>query len=219
MKIVNGIVRVFSIVAIITALLLYFILGKTEGEYIGSMITVLSSSIALFFVTFLLPFFKKRNILISNTLYAIILFSFILSMGGGFIFRFYQTFNYYDTVVHFLNGMILVIIVFVVLEFLTEESKKYVILIILVAILGSISLGTLWEITEYILDLIIPGNNMQRFQDVKTGIDYIGQLALKDTMIDLIVDTLGAILAGILLYFDSIKNSTFINKIILKKID
>ena len=217
MKIINAIIRIFSILAILVALFLYFVYGKTEGEFIGSMITVLTSSAALFLVTFVPAFFEKRGILVSDTLYKIILLSFILSMGGGFIFRFYQIFNYYDTVVHFLNGMILVIIVFVALEFVSDESEKYIIPIIVIAILASISLGTLWEISEYLLDLIVPNNNMQRFQDVKTGIDYIGQMALKDTMIDLIVDTLGALLAGVLLYLDFIKNNFFIKKIILKR--
>ncbi len=217
MKIFNWTTRIFSILTILAALYLVIFHGKTEGELIGSTIVVVFSSLAIFFVTYVPSILKRRNIIMSKQLYILMLLAFIFTMGGGFVFRFYQIFSYYDTIIHFLNGMNLVILVFVLLYYFVEESKDYMVPIIFVSVLAAISLGTLWEIYEYLVDLLIKGSNMQRFQDVKTGIDFIGQRALKDTMIDLIVDTVGAILMGALLYVDSIRHKKFINKIILKK--
>ncbi len=217
MKTINKIIRVFSILTILAALYLVIFHGKTEGELIGSTINVVISSLAIFFVTYVPSMLKKRDIIMSKQLYILMLVAFLLTMGGGFVFRFYQIFNYYDTIIHFLNGMNLVIFVFVLLYYFAKEPKRHIIPIIFVSILAAISLGTLWEIYEYFVDLLVTGSNMQRFQDINTGIDFVGQLALKDTMVDLIVDTVGAILMGALLYVDSIRHNKFINKIILRK--
>ena len=218
MKTFNIITRVLSILTALTALVLFIFFNKSEGKYFGSTLSVLISSIAIFLVTYIPKFLSNRNIVISKLMFGIILLSFIFSMGGGFIFRFYVIFNYYDTIIHFINGAILVIVVFVIVYFYAEEPDKHIIPIILISVLGAISLGTLWEIYEFLVDSIFTGSNMQRFQDVKTGIDFVGQRALKDTMVDLIVDTLGAILGGLLLYMDSISKKEFINSIILREI-
>ncbi|NLN50823.1 MAG: DUF2238 domain-containing protein [Acholeplasmataceae bacterium] len=219
MKIVNNIIRALSVLAAAAALALYFFFGKSKGELIGSTITVIISAITIFFVTFIPSVLKKRNIIMSKSLYIIILVAIVLSMGGGFIFRFYEIFSYYDTIVHFLNGMNIVIIVFVILSYYAKEPERYAVPIIIISILAAISLGTLWEIYEFIVDVVATNSNMQRFRDVQTGIDYVGQAALKDTMIDLLVDTLGAVIAGILLYIDSISKRRFIKTIILKNIE
>lgn len=215
MKTFNIITRVFSILTAILALVLFIFFNKSEGELIGSTMSVLISSTAIFLVTYIPKFLSDRNITISKPMFAIILLSFIFSMGGGFIFRFYVIFNYYDTIIHFINGAILVIVAFVIVYYYAEDPEKHTTPIILISVLAAISLGTIWEIYEFLVDSIFSGSNMQRFQDVKTGIDFVGQRALRDTMVDLIVDTLGAILGGLFLYMDSISKRQFINSIIL----
>lgn len=219
MKFINNVLRIFSVLAILTALSLLIFFNKSEGELIGSTISVFMSSIAIYLVTYLPNILKKNDMEISPTLYWIILLSILFSMGGGFIFRFYIIFNYYDTIIHFLNGGIIVVIAFAVIKYFVKDSNDHIPVIIVVAVLVSLSLGTLWEIFEFTVDNIFVGSNMQRYQDVQTNIPFIGQDALKDTMIDLIVDTLGAILAGIILFMDSIRNKKLINKITLSKIE
>jgi hypothetical protein len=53
----------------------------------------------------------------------------------------------------------------------------------------AVTLGVLWEIFEYLVDLLLPSVNMMSRE---TGIN--------DTMQDLIVDTIGAILVGLMGY-------------------
>lgn len=221
MKIINNVLRVFAILATLTAFSLLIFFNKSEGELIGSTISVFLSSVAIYLVTYLPKILRKRNMEISPLLYWIILLSILFSMGGGFIFRFYIIFNYYDTIIHFLNGGIIVFIGFAIIKYFVEDSNDHIPFIIFVAVLMSLSLGTLWEIYEFLIDVIIPGSNMQRFIDIHTNPNqpFIGQEALFDTMIDLIVDTLGAILAGLILFMDSIKNKKFINKISFTKIE
>ena len=219
MKVINNILRVLSVIAVIVAILVNIVFESNDKILIGSTISVFMSSLAIIIVTYIPSYLLKKDIVMSKTLYAITLSSIVLTMGGGFTFRFYEIFNYYDTIVHFLNGGILVIIIFTITYYFAKDPKNNILPIVLLSVLGAISLGTLWEIYEFAIDGLFAGSNMQRFKDVNTGIEFIGRTALKDTMVDLIVDTIGAILGGILLYMDALRRGKLINSIILRKQD
>ncbi len=218
MKIINNIVKVLSILLIVGTIILYFVFQITESNVLGKPYSVIISSLLIFLITLFPDFLKKRNILITKLFYSIILTATLLSLGLGFIFMFYAKLNHFDTAIHFMNGGNIVIIFFVIIYHFTKDAEKHILPIIIMAMLISLSLSSLWEIFEFTIDLILPGSNMQRFQDIKTGIDFVGQEALYDTMIDLIVATIGTIIAGAVLYFDALKNKRFINAIIFRKI-
>lgn len=57
----------------------------------------------------------------------------------------------------------------------------------------ALSIGTIWEIYEYVFDGIL-GLNMQKFMTVD-GTLLIGHAALADTMKDIIIDAMGALTA------------------------
>ena len=59
--------------------------------------------------------------------------------------------------------------------------------------------GALWEIWEFVTDLIMDGNS-QKFDG------FIGQEALKDTMLDIIADAIGGILGSLFLILLKNKN-------------
>lgn len=219
MKVINNIIKVLSIVLFVGTIILYVVFQKTESKVLGKPFSVIISSFLIFLITYFPSFLKKRDILITKFFYSIILTATLLSLGLGFIFMFYAKLNHFDTAIHFMNGGIIVVVFFVILYHFTKEPEKYILPIIVISMLISLSLSSLWEIFEFTIDLIIPGSNMQRFQDIKTGIDFVGQEALYDTMIDLIVATIGTIIAGVFLYFDSLKNKKFINAIIFRKIE
>lgn len=65
--------------------------------------------------------------------------------------------------------------------------------------------GVLWEVCEYVIDGMMTGSNMQRFNNSVTLEPFIGRRALQDTMIDLMMDTLGGVLAGLYFAFTNIK--------------
>lgn len=64
--------------------------------------------------------------------------------------------------------------------------------------------GVIWEFCEYAIDGL-SGKNMQRFNNSVTGEAFIGRKALQDTMIDLMMDTIGGGLAGLYFAFTNIK--------------
>ena len=65
--------------------------------------------------------------------------------------------------------------------------------------------GVLWEVCEYAIDGMKSGSNMQRFNNSVTNEPFVGRRALQDTMIDLMMDTLGGVLAGLYFAFTNIK--------------
>ena len=64
--------------------------------------------------------------------------------------------------------------------------------------------GVVWEVCEFAIDST-SGTNMQRFNDSVTGIAFTGQRAVLDTMVDLMMDTLGGIMAGLYFAYANIK--------------
>ena len=65
--------------------------------------------------------------------------------------------------------------------------------------------GVVWEVCEFAIDGMKSGSNMQRFNNSVTNEPFIGRRALQDTMIDLMMDTLGGIMAGLYFAYTNIK--------------
>ena len=77
------------------------------------------------------------------------------------------------------------------------------------------TMGMLWEIYEFSVDYFF-GTNMQKFA-LEGGVPKVGQEALMDTMKDIIVDTVGALVMSVLGYL-SLKNKTgFVDKLIFRR--
>ena len=114
-----------------------------------------------------------------------------LSLYLGSAKDFYYHFWWWDIVLHAGSGFLLGIVGFLVL-FLLNQSERLPTgirpaFLCLFGVTFAVSLGVLWEIFEYVVDWCFPFSNMQ---SLETGVD--------DTMHDLIVDTLGAIIVGLL---------------------
>jgi hypothetical protein len=112
----------------------------------------------------------------------------------GTALGFYARFLWWDVALHTASGFLLGIVGFVALFLL--NGTDYVpdgMRLSLVAVFGfmfAVTLGVFWEIYEFIADSLIPGLNMQIWEE-----------GPRDTMIDLIVNTLGAATVAALGYF------------------
>lgn len=98
---------------------------------------------------------------------------------------------------HTFSGMLLALLSFSLINLLNKNSGDFKLNIWFMALFAfslTITIGVLWEIFEYLNDLI-SGSNMQRAY-VSTmngrGEPLLGQAALADTMKDLILDSIGA---------------------------
>lgn len=114
-----------------------------------------------------------------------------LSLFLGSAADWYYKFWWWDMVLHTGSGFLLGIVGFIVLFLLNQTSKlpqgitpEF---LCFFGVTFAVTLGVVWEIFEFTVDKIAPGINMQSNE---TGVD--------DTMKDLIVDTLGAVIVGLM---------------------
>lgn len=118
-----------------------------------------------------------------------ITFHFVL----GRAFNAYHT-PYFSFVIHFINSFLMGVICYgMILRTNKTQSKLFM----FISTLACVALiGAIWEIVEFLVDCWFNGN-MQRALNSKTGEPLIGQLALRDTMLDICMDILGGIGAGL----------------------
>lgn len=132
----------------------------------------------------LLPVLLIRDLLLRNVttvLTAILLASHIVvGMQAGL----YETSILYDKVVHVLGSSAVAAILLITIQRYCGRLRiKLPLVLVAVLVLGgTLSVGVLWEIFEYAIDT--------------TGL-FRSQRGLHDTMIDLIADALGAILTAL----------------------
>jgi LPXTG-motif cell wall-anchored protein len=103
---------------------------------------------------------------------------------------YYEKFALWDGILHFQSGILLGIVGFVLVYTLNEQSTKKIYLspgfISFFAVTFSLAASVVWEIYEYLFDILL-GYNMQ-------------ESGLPDTMGDMIVNAIGALIVGLLGY-------------------
>jgi hypothetical protein len=118
----------------------------------------------------------------------VIAWTLLVALGAaniaGYAFDLYRQFWSFDRVLHACTilAVTLWLALFVFSKALNKEHGHGVLVVLLVASVG-IALGALWEVAEWGFDQIAPG-------DVIKG-KY-------DTLLDIVMDTAGAVLAGIM---------------------
>ncbi|MEA5059119.1 MAG: hypothetical protein VB049_03650 [Candidatus Pelethousia sp.] len=114
----------------------------------------------------------------------------------GEVRNFYYLVPNWDTWLHTFSGGMLGALGFVVVDQLNEVRGVPVKLgpkfIAIFALCFAMTVGALWEIYEFTFDGLL-GLNMQKFR-LENGVELVGRAALRDTMKDLIVDLVGALL-------------------------
>src|SRR6478609_6621677 len=112
----------------------------------------------------------------------------------GTALGFYGRFHWWDTALHTTSGCLLGIVGFISVFLINgTDHRPEGMRVSLIAVFGfmfAVTLGVFWEIYEFIADNLIPGLDMQV---VATGPN--------DTMIDMIVNTIGAAVVALLGYF------------------
>lgn len=140
----------------------------------------------------------------------IVLFCFCaLVLGDGL--DFYGRFPWWDSVLHGFSGVLLSMIALWLIHIIMAGNDKAIYFnkyfLALFLVMFSLGMGTCWEIIEYTYDSI-SGTNTQQFMASTTGslftaedIPLCGHAALGDTMTDLILDLVGALLVAIVGFF------------------
>lgn len=115
------------------------------------------------------------------------LIAFLATLGSKHTLDYYRVLEWYDSLVHFITTFVFTYFFAFLTDLVTTKTKKEP-LFFAVAIVGlGIALGIFWEIFEWGFDQII---GLERYREEGIG----------DLMTDLITDTIGAVLAGILIF-------------------
>ncbi|HHZ18167.1 MAG TPA: hypothetical protein GX390_02645 [Acholeplasmataceae bacterium] len=136
------------------------------------------------------------------------------SLFIGEIIGMYRMNTWWDGLMHTLSGSLIAIFSFSLLRMLNESAdigKRFTpgFVVFLVFCIAA-TVGVLWEIIEYSADCLT-GSNMQRYLNDVTGQPFVGQDALRDTMLDFILNSVGAAVVCVIGYIDlRIKKVTLI---------
>ena len=118
----------------------------------------------------------------------------------GEVRSFYYLFPRWDSILHFFSSMMTGFFGLMVVTILNRDRHVSMnlspLFVCLFAFCFSVTIGSLWEIYEFLGDGLF-GLNMQKFMTAQ-GELLVGHDALRDTMKDIIVDVLGALLASVI---------------------
>ena len=123
----------------------------------------------------------------------------VLSLILGSMWDFYTFIPYYDSTLHTLSGVLIAFIVYTLFKNTKNNNNLGLVWLFVLIFSTCLAGGTLWEIFEFVSDLITNGN-MQKC------LNLVGRAAIKNTMIDLICDTAGGLVATIIIILLERKN-------------
>lgn len=158
-----------------------------------------------------LPSFLKKRFMwkipgIFSLLFTLFLWGAIFA---GEVWEFYYRIPIWDDVLHLMSSMMAAMLGFSLIDILNSDERHSAFklspfFVSLFSVCFAITIGVLWELYEFTFDGLL-GLNMQKFAQINSGeggvlVNLTGRDALKDTMTDLIVDTVGAIVVSAIGY-------------------
>lgn len=176
-------------------------------------------SAVLTLILFILPsiLIKRTKIKIPAIFQIVVLLFIFASMYLGEIYHYFYRFPWWDTMLHANSAIILAYIGFILIYTLNRDRRMHVhlspLFMALFSFCFALAVGSLWEIFEFGVDAIL-GVNMQKARNLEEiyGV-FDTRLGVIDTMRDLIIDAIGALLVSVVGYIHltvrTSKDSTF----------
>lgn len=155
---------------------------------------------------------KRFRFEVPPFLYVFFIFFLYCSIFLGEVRSFYYKFTWWDSFLHGSSSLMLGFFGFMVITILNRDENTVMHLspffVCLFSFCFAVTVGALWEIYEFTFDGLL-GLNMQKFM-LSDGTMLVGHEALKDTMKDIITDSLGALTATIIGYIGLKKNQKWL---------
>lgn len=187
---------------------------RVRSDYVLMLLQCLLGIVAMGIPSYL----KKRfRIELPNKVYYIYILFLYAAIFLGEIRNFYYRYKYWDLILHTISGTMMGFLGFSVIELLNHESEHVNLNAFFIAFFAfcfAMMIGGVWEIYEFVSDGVL-STNMQKFA-IESGIELQGRDALSDTMEDIIVDAIGALVASTIGYMSLKYDSAFIKSLTLK---
>ena len=164
---------------------------RVKSDYVLMLLQCILGIFAM-----LLPGFLKSKINLNIPTFMLIVYVLFLYFGIylGEVRNFYYIIPHWDTILHTFSGVAIGALGFSVVSLLNKsEATTFSLSPVFVALFSfcfAVSLGVIWEFYEFTMDYFL-NTNMQKYA-LENGELLIGQVALIDTMKDLIVNAMGA---------------------------
>ena len=170
---------------------------RVKGDYVLMLLQCVVGVLAMLLPSFLR---KKWQLVIPSKMMVLFAVFLYCAIFLGEVRAFYYNVPHWDTILHTFSGAMLGALGFSVINFLNRTDRVPVNLspafVAFFTLCFAVFLGVVWEFYEFTADGLLH-TNMQKFA-LESGEPLVGRAALMDTMKDLIVDTLGAlVMAGV----------------------
>lgn len=206
----------FLVIKIANPNFLVTTMTRTRSDYVLMLFQCLLGVLVLFFPNMIS---QKRGIRIPSCLYLLYVIFLFCAIFLGEVRNFYYVIPYWDIILHTFSGGMIAALGFSFITLINDEENVHVKLtpffVAFFAFNFAIMLGVVWEIYEYTADGLL-GLNMQKFA-LEDGTMLIGREALADTMEDLIVDGIGALVISVIGYISLKYNKGWIEKLLIKR--
>lgn len=190
--------------------------GRYRSDYILMILQCLLGMVVMF-----LPYMleKKFNVVVPSGLTIMYIIFLYCSIYLGEVSSFFYKVKHWDVILHFFSAMMLGCLGFSIVSILNKEESVFFnlspIFVAISAFCFAVTFGAIWEIYEFAFDGFF-GLNMQKFM-LGDGTVLEGREALKDTMKDIIVDSIGAFIACAIGYAMLKHKNYKIKKFLLRK--
>jgi|LSQX01.3.fsa_nt_gb hypothetical protein len=220
-KIAGMILFITLIASIIYIVVMLFLSPPDNAEtgsytHVKSDYTLMLIQCLLGLVVMMIPSLieRKWSISIPNYMYIMYFIFLYCAIYLGEVRSFFYLVPYWDVILHAFSGAMLGALGFSLISILNNTKSINVQLspffVSLFAFCFSVAIGAIWEIYEYAVDSLL-SLNMQKFR-LADGTPLIGQNALADTMKDIIVDTISALVISVAGYYINILEARKNNK-------
>lgn len=191
------------------------------GVRVKSDYTLMLTQCVLGIVAMLLPsqFEKRWHLHFPSTMIFLYVLFLYCAIYLGEVRSFYYRIENWDTILHTFSGGMIATIGFSAICLLNNSNRIPMnlspLFVAVFAFCFALTIGVFWEVYEYTFDGIL-GLNMQKFM-LEDHTQLIGRMALEDTMMDLMVDSLGAAVTSIVGYVSLKYKKGWIEKLYIKR--
>ena len=190
--------------------------GTMKSEY-ALMIVQCLLGIAVMFLPSALE--RRLRIAIPGFMYVVFVVFLYAAIYLGEVRSFYYRIPHWDLILHGFSGRMLGALSFSVIALLNDAEKVRVNLspafVAVFAFCFAVAIGVVWEFYEFAIDGLL-GLNMQKFA-LEDGQALVGRAALANTMGDLIVDALGAIVMSAVGYVSVKYRKGWVPRMLMKR--
>ena len=206
----------FAVYIVLRALVILVMIRQIMNQNYENVFLCILTLLLLFIPSFIQVNFKIE---LPTTLEIIVLLFIFSAEILGEISEFYIFIPFWDTILHTCNGAMLGALGFSMINFLNKTDRVPMNLspafVAFFTLCFAVFLGAVWEIYEFTADSILH-TNMQKFA-LEDGTALVGRDALWDTMKDIIVDTVGALVMSVIGYISLKYKKGWVEKLLLHR--